>query len=1060
MDATKWKSSGGGARIEFIHYPPDSKLWPNYTNDIVGNAVSFSDVFFRTNKVCLGGAVSFVTSRDKPDQSAPNSLKFDRCKFRSNQASIGGAIDLSLFGPDTAEASGAIQPPLFTNCNFSYNQVTHTNYTNYKSSQGNVYANQVPVHFAGSTIFDSNTASALAVKGTHVSVLKNSVITFTRNTGRNGAAISFIGKAWLVAYENTNFFFTNNSVSHNGLGGAIYAAQFGEHGSILDQNCFFRYFQYTQTPDQWKINVTFEGNSANGKPNSIYTTSIAPCLWPDQGDTPQKVFCRNPWHFKVPRENCMTQVRTGPAKVSVSNKTIRVVPGWSSNLSIHIVDDYNDDVANVVTAVSSNSELIVVDSSTEYIVDSKLVVHGVVDQHANVQLRTLDPRVIVYNVDVTIQECPPGYMRSYCDNDSQMVCSCKCRTEGLFSCKDDRDVAKAEIYFGYCLTEDRNGSSVLVLGKCLYAINGTLLPRTAQELDEKVCRPYHRTGTLCGRCVPGKGVAINSYQLECVDCHVGYFFAYIAAEILPITIFLIIVAVFHISATSASMNAYVFFSQMITVAYFHNVFPWAFGFGYDPITPATAKHLKVAFLIPYSIWNLDFFASVGKPFCFTTSFQAIHVLLFSYIKAFYPLVIIVVCYICIELHDRNFKCIRAMWKPFRYLLYRFRRTWEPKTSIIDAFATFLLLAYTKLMYVSFSLLVPVDLVKMSDGNLTHKDRFYFDASMDYFGHLHVWYAIAALVVLVVFVAAPPIFLLLYPLKTMQKCLTKCHIRWRGLHTFADAFQGSFKDGTGGTRDWRYFSSAYFFFRIVGFIIYASEPHWMMQYLVQQVLVSLAIFMFAVIRPYKKDFYNGVDAGLFTLLAVVNSISFYNSHLGLVAHHISLPLFVINYALLFVPLVYLVCYIVFLYLRLKGCFLWRPSPLSRAPSESMLVVENSRDTDPLSYIVRELASENDEMPDRLLHPENYHCNSPSPRSSNKSNSSSSKSSRSAASSSQPSQSHSNSSQQSKELVHPVSDDGDGGERLLAVRPQAVYGSVQRRHTEPPSANKQQPQGSIN
>ena len=109
---------------------------------------------------------------------------------------------------------------------------------------------------------------------------------------------------------------------------------------------------------------------------------------------------------------------------------------------------------------------------------------------------------------------------------------------------------------------------------------------------------------------------------------------------------------------------------------------------------------------------------------------------------------------------------------------------------------------------------------------------------------------------------------------------------------------------------------------------------------------------------------------------------------------------------------------------------------------------------------ELASENDEMPDRLLHPENYHCNSPSPRSSNKSNSSSSKSSRSAASSSQPSQSHSNSSQQSKELVHPVSDDGGGGERLLAVRPQAVYGSVQRRHTEPPSANKQQPQGSIN
>ena len=35
---------------------------------------------------------------------------------------------------------------------------------------------------------------------------------------------------------------------------------------------------------------------------------------------------------------------------------------------------------------------------------------------------------------------------------------------------------------------------------------------------------------------------------------------------------------------------------------------------------------------------------------------------------------------------------------------RFRRRWDPKGSVINAFATFLLLSYSKLLVVSYSLL--------------------------------------------------------------------------------------------------------------------------------------------------------------------------------------------------------------------------------------------------------------------------------------------------------------------------------------------------------------------
>ena len=40
------------------------------------------------------------------------------------------------------------------------------------------------------------------------------------------------------------------------------------------------------------------------------------------------------------------------------------------------------------------------------------------------------------------------------------------------------------------------------------------------------------------------------------------------------------------------------------------------------------------------------------------------------------------------------------------------------------------------------------------------------------------------------------------------------MRWQFLHTFADAFQGCYKNGTYSTCDYRYFAGLYLFFRIV------------------------------------------------------------------------------------------------------------------------------------------------------------------------------------------------------------------------------------------------------
>ena len=84
--------------------------------------------------------------------------------------------------------------------------------------------------------------------------------------------------------------------------------------------------------------------------------------------------------------------------------------------------------------------------------------------------------------------------------------------------------------------------------------------------------------------------------------------------------------------------------------------------------------------------------------------SGINVLLFDYIVALYPVLLTIVLYICIDLYDRKIRLVVLVWKPFLYMFTRCRTNWNPKESIIKSFATFLLLAYTKLLFTSANLL--------------------------------------------------------------------------------------------------------------------------------------------------------------------------------------------------------------------------------------------------------------------------------------------------------------------------------------------------------------------
>ena len=116
----------------------------------------------------------------------------------------------------------------------------------------------------------------------------------------------------------------------------------------------------------------------------------------------------------------------------------------------------------------------------------------------------------------------------------------------------------------------------------------------------------------------------------------------------------------------------------------------------------------------YGVWNLDFFRTLIPHICLEVN--TLQALALDYATACYPLLLILVSYVLIELHAHNFRLLVYLWKPFRRFFIYFQKQWNIKTSVIEVFATFLFLSNVKFLSVSFDLLAPTE-VRNINGSL-------------------------------------------------------------------------------------------------------------------------------------------------------------------------------------------------------------------------------------------------------------------------------------------------------------------------------------------------------
>ena len=467
--------------------------------------------------------------------------------------------------------------------------------------------------------------------------------------------------------------------------------------------------------------------------------------------------------------------------------------------------------------------------------------------------------------------------------------SCRCGDDlgGIVNC--DSVTKQLSVIDCYCLTVHytTRGTAFPLVGNCIFNCENSSLFDFVYHGAPSDCAGLNRQGTLCGQCLDGYTVPAYSYEFKCIRCdsELENWGLYIVFAFLPLTVFIFIISVFRINVLSPKLNVFVFAAQGISVPFFLRILLYILSQA-NGVFVDTLVRLILAL---YGIWNLDFLrVNILPDVCINVI--PLHILVLDYLIAIYPMLLMAAAYTMAELYGFEFRPLRCIWKPFHYFFARFRRHWGIQTTIMDAFVTFFFLSTTKLLSVSFDLLIPTR-VLTKYGNL-YSWSLYYDPSIEYFGREHLPYALLAIGILIVFIVFPTSLLLCYQFKIYRKCLKICLIRGEMLDKFVDTFHRYYKDGSNGTWDCRWFAGFFILVKSLAYLVYVLVLS-QVAYAFIVILCLIGAAAIVVVQPYKEEYkvFNVISANLFLWLGLFFAVFMTNnaSYLlqkGLSDHYIS------------------------------------------------------------------------------------------------------------------------------------------------------------------------------
>ena len=933
----KCQNGGGGVQFGYTALRSSSK-------QVNSNSIMFQNCVFRGNEARYGGGTAIFSSLGTPLFSE-NKIQMNNSSWSNNTASkLGMAVDIAIAPWETFSRNGLFPKPLFSHCNFT----EHTHYTFLSSPRSIFTLTGFRIDFKDTILFERNTGTAIEANLAELNFTENSYVKFGENRGVNGGAVSLKGLSVIFIYDHSTLVFQDNSALKKG--GAIYVDSSGRHSESV---CFIQ----RRRKKQFHASFVFDNNTAGfenfrHRGDSIYASSLLPCLGKcsqlhDNVSVSRALACIGKFKFDLvsPRRQITSAAHHFSRSDTLNeqdpmcnlfmvndiiysnknyvtrnidyhiNESLYVTPGNTTKIPLKLVDELCGEVSFRVSVevLKSDQGSIFIDSTHSIITDNYITIHGDPNDFGTLQFSAVGVRCVT--LSVKLNDCPPGYIH----NNSTKNCVCSLATllhyDGIERCSETNFTAytKHGYWLGYLKNpnketrQDRLASAICPKGFCTTNSSSEYpLPSVAlDDLSSYICNETRR-GIICGSCKENNSAYYRSTSFSCKPndlCYLGWLF-YILSEIIPVTFLFFIVIYFNLSFTSGALNGIIFFIQVIGTFKIDGENFIQF--------PEGVKQLSRIYKLVYRIFLLKFFALEEVSFCLWEGATALDMLAFRYVTIMYSLFLVIFTVILLKKRIFSFHCCH---------LSKQLKKEQPnlKHSILNGLSAFLVMSYSECTRVSLMILTTGTLTVGPTTKQKFEPVVFYNGEYSFMGKEHLKYALPALFFLFTIVAVPPMLLIIYPLCyklfallriNESKCvqITCKVIPLEKIKPMFDSIQGAFKD------QYRFFAGLYFVYRLGASLTFSFPSALKTYYTATSAQLIFMLMVHAVCCPYRQKWHNILDALLFSILAMINAISFFNyernqSDVTYLAG--------VQCVLILLPLVYLVIYTTYkIYLKIK------------------------------------------------------------------------------------------------------------------------------------------------
>ena len=829
------------------------------------NTYMIANCWFERNQGPVGGGMIGFGSREPQRVQPTNRFEIHNSTFINNGALYGSAIQINKEYFESI-AVGITFTLILNNCTFADNNLYKNSSLFNSSSIGAVAMSEVDVEFRGNTIFSNNTSTALFVDGASINFGNDSRTIFQNNSGIHGGAISLISGAWITAYPNSSVIFLRNTAVL--YGGAIYVGLSTPFDYIISRVCFIRYYSENFTPSEWNTSFTFINNTA-GKGiigNTIFADTIDPCVKVHSAG--KQFFFIDPFHHSNMSDY---SISTSPDTFNVLGDMLTAIPGEIFNLPVQLKDELGQVVNSTTFIATCNGPTSPHVASTYHFTNGSIVIAGKPNDTCNLRLETDTNYQVTATMQITLLKCPPGFVYNTDEEECTCIVNPPQQNPAISGC--DSESFRAYFDQFYWIGYESDDADKLLISPCPYGYcyedhvsEDQLLPKDANKatLDKFVCGNRSRTGLLCGECIEGYSVALNSPTFTCYKCenlYLGILY-FLLSYIIPVTIVFYIIMAYNIRMTTGPIGAFLFFSQIISSQYH-----FAFDYSVKADSDETLATSDIVVTI-YSIANLQFFQHDAFSYCLFPNAGTVDILAFNLVLSFYPVLLVLVYFLLRRYCTCKLQC---------YQIFRLSNK-----SVTHGVCAFLVLCFAKINLLAFGILQSTDISHI-DGKTSYKTVVYLQGSFRYFGNLlYSVYGVSSILTLVTVIFVPTMILVFHPImigiaRYFDWGETKCVLLINrillihNLKPVLDSFQGDYKDNLS------FFAGLYsFLYRIIFFciVLASSSPDMNDLLLLMTAFFMIILLVHVLVMPFKSYIDNTSYTLVYFLMLAILIIEHY------------------------------------------------------------------------------------------------------------------------------------------------------------------------------------------